>query len=207
MPHWPCCRRSRRSRRSAARRVALRWSRPMPIATRPWPIRSRTSSIMSPVSSRSRNGATIRGSRSAVRACRAISICAASSSTWTAFRSTPPMATAISRRSTRPPTNMSRSTRAAMRCNSAPIRSAARSILSPRPGVIRIRTARRSTSAPSTRGGSRSMPAARTGRGMASSRRPRRPRTASAIIASARATSSVPMSVTRSHPTSRPGST
>ncbi len=57
---------------------------------RPWPTRSRTSSIMSPVSSRSRNGATIRGCRSAVPACRAISICAASSSTWTAFRSTLP---------------------------------------------------------------------------------------------------------------------
>ena len=68
------------------------------------------------------------GSRSAAPACRAISICAASNSTWTEFRSTRPTATATSRRSIRPPTDMSRSTRAPMPCNSAPTRLAARSI-------------------------------------------------------------------------------
>ena len=46
----------------------------------------------------------------------------------TAFRSTPPTATAISRRSTRPPTNMSRSGRAPTRCSSARTCSAAPSI-------------------------------------------------------------------------------
>ena len=50
---------------------------------------SRTSSTTCPASGRSRNGATMRGCRSAARVCRATSICAASSSTWTASRSTP----------------------------------------------------------------------------------------------------------------------
>ena len=81
-----------------------------------------------PAFSRSPNGATTRGSRSAAPACHATSICAASSSTWTGSRSTRPTATAISRRSIRPPTNMSRSTRAPTPCNSAPTRWAAPSI-------------------------------------------------------------------------------
>ena len=41
--------------------------------------------LLCPACSRSRNGATTRGYRSAAPACRAISICAACSSTWTAF--------------------------------------------------------------------------------------------------------------------------
>ena len=114
--------------KSTTRRAASRSCRPRPTGIRPSPTPSRTSWTMCRASSRSRNGATTPGFRSAARACRAISICAACSSTWTAFRSTPPTATAISRRSTRPPTAMSRSTRAPTRCGSAPTRSAAPSI-------------------------------------------------------------------------------
>ena len=59
---------------------------------------------------------------------RATSICAGCSSTWTASRSTPPTASATSRRSIRPPTATSRSTKVPMPCASAPTRSAAPSI-------------------------------------------------------------------------------
>ena len=110
------------------RPAASRSCRPRPTGTRPSPTPSRTFWTTCRACSPSRNGATIRGSRSAARACRAISICAASSSTWTASRSTRPTATATSRKSIRPPTNMSRSTRAPTRCGSAPIRWAAPSI-------------------------------------------------------------------------------
>ena len=91
------------ARRLIKRPAAWRSFRPRRTGTRPSPTPSRTCSTTFPASWRSRNGARTPGSRSAAPACRAISICAASSSTWTASRSTPPTAMAISRKSIRPP--------------------------------------------------------------------------------------------------------